>query len=166
MNSMQKVFLEVIFRIANTPGVFDYGNSIRNPFRLFISRFSLANDEYFASKRAYSLLAERGATFPLLRSWLKKNKEHFTYEHPIPSSFVLDLIIASNRSKESILSILMAADCVAIITKEEDRAVSALHRHTMPAGWCRETSSPWARYELAGIEVCDSKIRMRGAIQN
>ena len=166
MNELQTVIFNIIVNISNTPGAFDHGNSIFNPIRLFISRYSLANDEYYVTENAFALFGEYNLTIPLLRSRLKELKDFFTYEHPVTSSFVLHHIINSNRTREEIRAILNIADCVTIVTKQEDRLISEKHKSKMPQNWNHLTDYQFARYELCNVQIREEKITVFGALQN
>ncbi len=164
MNDLQKVLFNIIVNIVNTPGVFDYRNDIDKPIRNFISRYSLANDSYYVSESAYELFDQFNLTLPLRRSKLRKLKEHFTYEHPVPSCVVLGLIKQSNQKPEEVEQFLKIADCVTLVTKKEDRVLNA-HRDNMPEEWNYVTCSQFARYDFHELNIRKEKISVIGALQ-
>jgi hypothetical protein len=166
MNDLQKVIFNVIVNIANTPDVFKYKNSTLFGLRNYISRYSLGNDKYFVSEKAYSLFDEHKLKLPLLRSKLRKLKKHFTYEHPVPSSVVLKHIKNSNKTADEIKAILQVADCVTLVTKEEDKLVSKDHKSRMPKGWICFEGSNFARYEHCVVKIREEKIPVYGTLQS
>ena len=164
MNKLQNIILEIIYKISNTEGVFDFGDDTLYGLKNYIARHSLANDEYYVSERAFSLFREYGFTVPFQRAKLSKLKPYFTYEHPVPVSITAAFIRNSSRTLEEISTILEFADCVTLVTKEEDKHLLELHRHVMPTEWIYLKSSNFARYESAGIKMRKEKIRMKGRL--
>jgi len=163
MGTMQNTILDIIVAIANTRGTFDHGDSVLYGLKNYIARHSLASDTYYVSEAAYSQFAEHRLTLPLSRSKIGGLKSHFTFEHPVPASVVMKHIRDSDRSREAIASILEIADCVTLITKDEDKTISSLHRSSMPVDWA-VGGSQFARYELCGIPIRTEKIPMVGRL--
>jgi hypothetical protein len=164
MSDLQETILNIIINIANTPKAFDFGNSATFPLRNYISRYSLANDEYYVTEKAFQLFEKHNLTSPMKRSKLKKMKKYFTYEHPVPSSVILKLIKSSNKTPKEIKAILKIADCVTLVTKEEDKQISKLHKSKMPKDWHHLTCSQFARYELCNVKIRKEKISVNGAL--
>lgn len=161
MNELQQTILQIIYKIANTNGFMDYGDDVLYGFKNYIARHSLANDTYFVSESAFAAFPQFKLTLPLHRGKIGKLKSTFTFEHPVPASVTATSIKNSNRTLETISEILSYADCVTLVTKEEDRA---MHRYLMPTDWLFLMSSTFARYELAGIRIRKDKIPMMGRL--
>ena len=185
MNDLQKYLFEVIKsmvlnRILNkeisTPSgkikMINHG-AIRYGFLNYVARFSLANDEYLITKDAKDLLYtkklinEKG----LLR--LKKSKKNgFTYEHPVPSNVIGDLLIHNSKSEKDIKEILIKTDKVVVLTNNENARLSLRKLNSsMPQGWkyknaLNDDSEFFARYKIANIEIPkpSSKIKVYGAL--
>lgn len=161
--AIQETIFEIIVAIANIRGVFDHGDSVLYGLKNYIARHSLANDTYYVSEAAYSQFPEYRLTLPLSRSKIGGLKSYFTFEHPVPASVVMKHIRDSDRSRETIASILEIADCVTLITKDEDKSTSLLHRSSMPVDWA-VGGSQFARYEVCGIPIRTEKIPMVGRL--
>ena len=164
MNPLQKTIFEIIVSISNTPGAFDHGDSVLYGLKNYIARHSLANDEYFVSEQAFSLFGQHKLTVPLRRSKIGDLKKIFTFEHTIPASVTMWRIASSNKTPEEIAAILKIADCVTLITKEEDQQISSKHKSSMPEGWNHQVDSQFVRYELCGIPIRKEKIPVVGAL--
>jgi hypothetical protein len=164
MNELQTVLHEIIYRVSNVPGIFDHADSVVYGLRDYIARYSLANDRYYISEDAFAIYEDHDLPAPLLRGKLQKLKAHFTYDHPVPLSLTLRLIKNSNRTRDDIQRYLSVSDCVALITKEEDKRINALHKCEMPDGWICGLDSQFARYELHGVRLCKEKIPVTGAL--
>jgi tetrahydromethanopterin S-methyltransferase subunit H len=81
---------------------------------------------------------------------IKKNK--ITYEHPVPSKVVFNLIMAAKNESE-ILNILEETDCIVILSHSEDQKLRDRGLiSSMPKGWSYGDNI-FARYEKANIEV-------------
>lgn len=162
-SSMQETIFQIIVRIANSPGTFDYGDSVLYGLKNYIARHSLANDTYYVSEKAFSLFDQHKLRLPLMRAKIGNLKTHFTFEHPIPASVVMKHIQSSKRTPREIAAILNVADCVTLITKDEDRQISLRHNSSMPAEW-NPGASQFARYELCGISLREEKIPVIGRL--
>lgn len=161
MNKLQEIILQIIYKIANTDGFSDHGDDVLYGFKNYIARHSLANDRYFVSEKAFAAFPQFSLAVPLSRAKIGNSKANFTFEHPVPASVTATAIKNSDRSLSSVSAILSFADCVTLVTKEEDRA---MHRCLMPTDWMFLESSIFARYELAGIEIKPEKIKMIGRL--
>lgn len=73
-------------------------------------------------------------------------------------------IKASGKTADEISAFLNVADCVTLITKEEDKKIAADYKSSMPEGWNHKVDSQFVRYELCGIPIREEKIRMTGAL--
>lgn len=164
MNDLQRVIFEIIFQIANTPGAFDHGDSVLYGLKNYIARHSLANDTYFVSEKAFAQFPNYSLSLPLRRSKIGNLKKHFTFEHPVPASMVAAQIRDSGRSLEEIDRILNFADCVTLVTKEEDRLIGESFISTMPDGWQYHHGSCFARYEHCAVNLRAEKIPVFGRL--
>lgn len=161
MNRLQETILQIIHKIANTEGFADYGDDVLYGFKNYIARHSLASDTYFVSENAFASFPQFSLTLPLARGKISKLKADFTFEHPVPASVTATAIKNSDRSLGAVTAILSFADCVTLVTKEEDRA---MHTHLMPTDWLFLKGSSFARYELAAIRIRTEKIPMKGRL--
>ena len=164
MSTLQKVILNIIHCISNTPGAFDHGDSVIYGLRNYVARHSLASDQYYVSEAALAMFEAHKLSVPLRRGKLRKLKAYFTYEHPVPASLVVEQIRLSKRTTEEILSFLTFADCVTLVTKEEDRMLSTAHKSKMPGEWVFGVGSQFARYEHYGIKIHPVKIAVTGRL--
>tara|TARA_B110000444_G_scaffold215308_1_gene213131 strand:+ start:81 stop:644 length:564 start_codon:yes stop_codon:yes gene_type:complete len=185
MNNLQKHLFEVIkLMVLNknlnkeilTPSgkikMINHG-SIRYGFLNYVARFSLANDEYFITKEAKRLLDIKKLINDngLLRS-KKSKKNGFTYEHPIPSNVIGDLLIKNSKSEKDIKEILINTDKVVVLTNIENERLSFNKLNSsMPEGWQYKNalinnSEFFARYKIANIErpKPSSTIKVYGAL--
>lgn len=164
MNALQNTILEIIFKIANVPGAFDYGDDVLYGLKNYIARHSLANNEYYVSENALASFPQHELLTPLRRNKIGKLKAFFTFEHPVPASLVARQIKNSGRTIEEISKILSVADCVTLVTKEDDRKMSLTHHSKMPEGWVYFTHSSFARYDICEVKICDQKILVFGSL--
>jgi hypothetical protein len=162
MRSLQEVICEIIYRIANVPNIFDHSNDVLYGLKNYIARHSLASENYFISIDAEELFKQNGFSYPFLRKWLDKKK--FTYEHPIPANIVCKQIQNSDRTIECIRNILTFADCVTIVTKEQDQRLTQAFASRMPDGWTYLTGDKFARYKQIGIVLSNCTIPVVGAL--
>jgi hypothetical protein len=177
LNKLQSIYLNVINAIVNVDGVFDteFGDDIQYGLKNYIAKYSLANDEYWISERAFNILSEMEYKEPFRRSSIYKIKDHekkwgnsykklFIFEHPIPANYMRSWIIQSDRKIESIKNILCKTDFVAILTQEEDNEIAKDLKSSMPKKW-QLGDSPFARYENTQIKIMERKVKMCGAIK-
>ncbi len=169
--------MNVIHAIVNVDGVFDteFGDDIEYGLKNYIAKYSLANEEYWISERAFNILTEMEYIEPFRRSSVYKIKDHkknwgsgfkklFIFEHPIPASYMRSSIIQSDRKIESIKNILCRTDFVAILTQDEDNQIAKDLKSSMPKKW-QLGDSPFVRYENTQIKIMERKVKMFGAIK-
>lgn len=167
MSSMQDVIEEIICKIASTEGAFDHGDSVLYGLKNYIARHSLANDKYFVSEKAFAEFDRHRLGLPLRRNRIGNLKAYFTFEHPVPASLVAKQIRDSNRSRAEVARILAFADCVTLVTKDEDRLIGQSFRSSMPDGWVYHTGACFARYDQCEVKIRtekNSRIRKPGSI--
>jgi len=166
MNKLQKTYLKCIHALVNVDGIFDHGADTQYGLMNFIAKFSLANDEYEISALARSYL--RGEE-PFIRNktaFPKNNKNEpersFTFEHPIPSSVIRNLLRDSDRTYDEVQRILLQTSYIVVMTQSENQSIKSSHKSKMPVGWILG-HDPYARYADTTIKL-DGKIKVRGAI--
>lgn len=164
MNQLQTVIFEIIVKIANTPGAFEHGDSVLYGLKNYIARHSLASDHYYVSEGAWAFFKELDLQVPLRRSRVNRLKEVLTFEHPVPSSVVMHAIKSSNRTASKIGLLLDVADCVTLISKDEDRLISKKYKSKMPDGWEFDTGNPFARYDFFNVVRRADRIPMIGSL--
>jgi len=85
-----------------------------------------------------------------------KRKE-VTHEHVIPHSIVMNKLFSlDSLTNENIMSIIQKYYVICAITKEEDKRLNAIGlKSKMPEGWDEANDNVFARYESAGISICE-----------
>ena len=163
MNTLQKTYLKIIHTLMNVEGMFDHGAATQYGLLNYIAKFSLANDTYYISKLARSLVIGEE---PFLRkkSFPKSSKTDFertfTFEHPIPVNQIRNFLLKTDRSMESIRQILVATNYVVILTQSENKAI--ILKTKMPELW-EIGEDPFIRYKDTKI-VLDGVVQLKGAI--
>ena len=124
MNELQEAIFEVlksIFKNNNLLNRFqkheEYrgqkiieNSAIRYGIVNYVAKYSLANDEYFITEKCFKYLnqlnffSEKG----LLRS-KKGTKFKFTFEHPVPSNIIADLLLENFNDENKLRDILKAS---------------------------------------------------------
>ena len=100
----------------------------------------------------------------LQKDQLKQKKNEITYEHPIPSKVVFNLILKAQNENE-IISILKNTDYIVILSHIEDKKLREIGLvSSMPINW-QYGDDTFARYKKAKINVLTKKIKMVGAIR-
>lgn len=135
MNHLQEAIYEVLKSILRTEfiniplkdstGKFVkpviHNSAIRYGILNYVAKFSLANDDYFITKKCADHLKNKNFINArgLLRA--KKGSRHkFTFEHPVPSNIIGDLLYENKNDEETMLKILEETNCVTVLTYEED----------------------------------------------
>ncbi len=162
MNSLQDTICEIVYRIANVPNVFDHRDDVLYGLKNYIARHSLASENYFISTEAEKEFNRNGISYPFRRGLI--DKKQFTYEHPIPTNIVCKQIQISDRTLDSIRNILFFADCVTIVTKEQDGKLTKAFASRMPEGWTYLADDKFTRYKQVGIVLSDRKVPVVGAL--
>ena len=95
---------------------------------------------------------------------IKTKKNEITYEHPIPSKVVFNLILKAKNENE-IISILKNTDYIVILSHIEDKKLREIGLvSSMPINW-QYGDDTFARYKKAKINILTKKIKMVGAIR-
>ena len=87
------------------------------------------------------------------------------YEHSIPASVIRGILLNVDSREENVRNILRQSGYVVVVMRSEDEALSkhGLARK-MPEFWSFG-DSPFARYEMAGIELSNAFLKVKGKIQ-
>ena len=166
MNKLHKTYLNCIYALVNVDGIFDHGADTQYGLMNYIAKFSLANDEYQISRLARSYLKGQEPYIRNKTIFPKNNtsepERSFTFEHPIPSSVIRDLLRESSRSLDDVEKILLQTSYIVVLTQSENKLIKSEYRSKMPRGWVLG-DDPYARYVDTPIQL-DGVIKVRGAI--
>jgi len=141
-------------------------SAIRYGVLNYVAKYSLANNEYFITEKCFkyltnlNLINEKG----LLRG-KKGSKYKFTFEHPIPSNIIADLLYDNYNDEAKLKDILKETDIVTVLTYEEDEILNKSKlTSSMPPDWKIFKNNSFERYVYAGITIPKQKIRVYGAL--
>ena len=162
MNKIQAALRDQILDTVKNIKKHKVGEILNWLLRNQIAKYSLANDYYFSTQ--FTLDQVKKMNLDVTKRSIKTKKNKITYEHPIPSKVVFDLILKA-KSEIEIIDILKKTDYIVILSHYEDEKLRAKGLiSSMPEGWSYG-DNVFARYEKANIEVLTKKIRMTGAIR-
>tara|TARA_B100000925_G_scaffold274498_1_gene240011 strand:+ start:142 stop:633 length:492 start_codon:yes stop_codon:yes gene_type:complete len=162
MNKIQAALRDQILDTVKNIKKHKVGEILNWLLRNQIAKYSLANDYYFSTQ--FTLDQVKKMNLDVTKRSIKTKKNKITYEHPIPSKVVFDLILKA-KSEIEIIDILKKTDYIVILSHYEDEKLRAKGLiSSMPEGW-RYGDNVFARYEKANIEVLTKKIKMIGAIR-
>jgi hypothetical protein len=169
MNKSQRIIFLTIKSIIQNRELSeeDLKNSnIRYNILNLIARWSLANDTYLLTEIARNHLVENKFMQDEKMTRSKKSQKNgFTYEHPVPSNEICELIMKDRFNDDAIKEILFKTNIVTVITKKENDLLNENKLSSkMPIDWCFETDDMFARYKNSGVEVPTKVIGMSGAI--
>ena len=132
-----------------------------------IAKYTLAASRYQLSKAALHWFQATNVDLSkaYARSKFYGKGSALMYEHSIPSSIIRSILLNLDPEDSTVKSILERAGVVVVVLRSEDDALrrNGLAR-TMPAGW-RFGDSPYARYEVAEIELSGWFLQVKGKIQ-
>ena len=150
MNELQENILKVIRSIVQTDGLYKNfstnspwkekkiinHSAIRYGILNYVAKFSLSNDTYLITQKCKKTLIEKGLVTKgkLLRNQ-KGNKNKFTFEHPVPSNVIADLILLNPNDDEKIKNILLKTNLVTVLTYEENSLLNKNLVVNMPNNW-------------------------------
>ena len=150
MNELQENILKVIQSIVQTDGLYKNfstnspwkekkiinHSAIRYGILNYVAKFSLSNDTYLITEKCKKTLIEKGLVTKgkLLRNQ-KGNKNKFTFEHPVPSNVIADLILLDPNDDEKIKNILLKTNLVTVLTYEENSLLNKDLVANMPNNW-------------------------------
>ena len=180
MNELQEAIYEVIISIFKNKFLSqkfkkheDYLNqkiiensAIRYGILNYVAKYSLANDHYFISDKCFNYLKKTNLINKkgLLRG-NKGSKYKFTFEHPVPSNIIADLLYQNYSDEKKLKKILKATDIVTIVTYEENEILNKSKlTSTMPPNWKIFKSNIFERYLYSGIKIPTKKIKVYGAL--
>ncbi len=132
-----------------------------------IAKYTLAAARYRLSTAALHWFQGNGVDLSktYTRSRFYGKGSPLMYEHSIPSSMIRSVLLNIEPEDSTVRSVLERAGVVVVVLRSED---DALRRHglarAMPAGW-RFGDNPYARYEVAEIELSGSFLQVKGKIQ-
>lgn len=162
-NALQETYLKIIHSLMNIDGMFDHGAATQYGLLNYIAKYSLANDTYYISKLARSLVIGE-EPFARKKSFPKSSKTDpertFTFEHPIPVNQIRNFLLKTDYSMESIGKILDATNYVVVLTQSENRSIKL--KTKMPDVW-EIGDDPFIRYNNTTIAL-DGIIKLKGAI--
>lgn len=134
-----------------------------------IAKYTLAADAYAISVEALVEFERRGVDLSVTHSrrtfyGVQGGRNPFIYEHAVPAGVIRDALLAGPRTEDAISCTLRDAGPVAVLLRTEDARLREVGLNArMPEGW-RVGDDPLARYEAAGIALCDQVLRVSGAI--
>lgn len=162
MNKIQAALRDQILDTVKNIKKHKVGEILNWLLRNQIAKYSLANDYYFSTQ--FTLDQVKKMNLDVTKRSIKTKKNKITYEHPIPSKVVFDLILKA-KSEIEITNILKKTDYIVILSHYEDEKLRAKGLiSSMPEGWSYG-DNVFARYEKANIEVLTKPIKMTGAIR-
>lgn len=141
-------------------------SAIRYGILNYVAKYSLANDEYFITDKCYEyltnldLITEKG----LLRG-KKGSKFKFTFEHPVPSNVIADLLYENHNDEDRMKDIFKETDIVTVLTYDENTILNnSKLTSRMPPDWQIFKNNSFDRYVSAGIQIPSKKIKVYGAL--
>lgn len=162
MNKVQLALKDQIVDTVKNIKKHNIGEILNWILRNQIAKYSLANDFYYSTQ--FTLDQVKSMKLDITKRSIKIKKNKITYEHPVPSKVVFNLIMAAKNESE-ILNILEETDCIVILSHSEDQKLRDRGLiSSMPKGWSYGDNI-FARYEKANIEVLPKRIKMTGAIR-
>lgn len=162
MNKIQAALRDQILDTVKNIKKHKVGEILNWLLRNQIAKYSLANDYYFSTQ--FTLDQVKKMNLDVTKRSIKTKKNKITYEHPIPSKVVFNLILKA-KSEIEIIDILKKTDYIVILSHYEDEKLRAKGLiSSMPEGWSYG-DNVFARYEKANIEVLTKPIKMTGAIR-
>lgn len=162
MNKIQAALRDQILDTVKNIKKHKVGEILNWLLRNQIAKYSLANDYYFSTQ--FTLDQVKKMNLDVTKRSIKTKKNKITYEHPIPSKVVFDLILKA-KSEIEIIDILKKTNYIVILSHYEDEKLRAKGLiSSMPKGWSYG-DNVFARYEKANIKVLTKQIKMAGAIR-
>ena len=162
MNKIQAALRDQILDTVKNIKKHKVGEILNWLLRNQIAKYSLANDYYFSTQ--FTLDQVKKMNLDVTKRSIKTKKNKITYEHPIPSKVVFNLILKA-KSEIEITDILKKTDYIVILSHYEDEKLRAKGLiSSMPEGWSYG-DNVFARYEKANIDVLTKQIKMTGAIR-
>ena len=162
MNKIQIALKDQIIDTVKNIKKHNVGEILNWLLRNQIAKYSLANDYYFSTQFTQDHIKKKG--LDITKRSIKTKKNEITYEHPIPSKVVFNLILKAKNENE-IISILKNTDYIVILSHIEDKKLREIGLgSSMPINW-QYGDDTFARYKKAKINILTKKIKMVGAIR-
>ena len=162
MNKIQIALKDQIIDTVKNIKKHNVGEILNWLLRNQIAKYSLANDYYFSTQFTQDHIKKKGLN--ITKRSIKTKKNEITYEHPIPSKVVFNLILKAKNENE-IISILKNTDYIVILSHIEDKKLREIGLvSSMPINW-QYGDDTFARYKKAKINILTKKIKMVGAIR-
>ncbi len=162
MNNIQLALKDQIIDTVKNIKKHNVGEILNWLLRNQIAKYSLANEYYLSTQLTLDHIKKKG--LDITKRSIKTKKNEITYEHPIPSKVVFNLILKANNENE-IINILKNTDYIVILSHHEDEKLRKIGLiSSMPKNW-KFGDDIFARYKLANIKVLQNKIKMSGAIR-
>ena len=181
MNELQENIFKVIKSIIQTEGLQKIFSSnspwggqkiinhaaIRYGILNYVAKFSLANDTYLITTKCKENLVKKGLlNNGRLRRGKKGIKNKFTFEHPVPSNVISDLILENPNDEKKMEDILLRTNLVTVLTYEENSLLNKnLLTNTMPNNWSLDSGDFFDRYIVSNLEIPTERIEVYGAIR-
>ena len=180
MNELQEAIFEVILSILRNDKLHKkfesypeqigkpifQNSAIRYGILNYVAKFSLANNEYFISEKCFKHISELNLINKKgLRRGKKGTKYKFTFEHPVPSNIIGDLLYENYNDENKVREILCLSDVVTVLTYEEDKLLRESKLVSkMPLGWKMFENDIFERYTKCGLSRPSRKITVYGAL--
>jgi hypothetical protein len=162
MNNIQLALKDQIIDTVKNIKKHNVGEILNWLLRNQIAKYSLANEYYLSTQFTLDHIKKKG--LDVTKRSIKTKKNEITYEHPIPSKVVFNLILKAQNENE-IISILKNTDYIVILSHIEDKKLREVGLvSSMPINW-QYGDDTFARYKKAKINVLTKKIKMVGAIR-
>ena len=163
-NEHQKALREWIVKGLEIPAIRKLKGNSSYLLNNMIAKYTLYNDEYSISEKALKRLNSDG--IDLNQTYNRKkfygSEQPYIYEHAIPASVIRKLLC--NCKKNEFENIFNNAGIVALILKEEDKKLNQCGlKSKMPEKW-KIGEDPKARYQYAGINISNEKLKVKGAV--
>lgn len=182
MNSLQEKIFDVIVAILRTKslnkkltGEFEgrqaiQHSAIRYGILNYVAKYSLARENYLITDVCHDYLCSKCLIVDgILLRGAKGSKNKFTYEHPVPSNIISNLLIECRNDHKRMQEILQITDKVTVLTYDENKKLKGALVKSMPnqKSWTLKNceDSIFARYIDAKVEIPKNTVKVRGALR-
>ena len=173
MNKNKELLLEMIYRTVGIEFLdLSYGDS-KYLLSNMIAKYSNSGEIYLSQKvkdildrydfPSFGNIKYRSKFYGKTCSFYKKHKIQFVAEHTIPCGILLDLILDSDKTKETIREIL-DYNKVVMILKEEDLVIQKMGLRDKVCNDFNVKENIWGRYKECGIIVTENYFNNIGPI--
>lgn len=180
MNELQEAVFDVIASILSIENLhkhFDkegpWGDTlkikhatIRYGLLNYVAKFSLANETYFVTKKSKEHLIKNDFLKDgILKRGDKGKHSGFTYEHPVPSNIIANMLYENRHDHKTMCNILLKTNYVTVLTYEENDMLRINgFTKNMPKGWTLAHGHIFERYIQSNLEIPEERIKVAGAI--